>query len=354
MKRQLLEKQTSHLYENPMAHIHGKSGSTKYLLNGIRPINGKKLASLEEIQHLYSHYEEILAETESIVARQHEGKILALGNEESRLAKELQDRIAWRTIEVDTEIDNLNQKITTADGFFAKTGCRVRYWVAVALRNHHIHGQFRNISIDLKNVQHEKAQRIRKKQDVIQWERNNVAQSYKFLKSNETFLIRANGEEDVINALSWLPDDYNVINDVNFKFHPPIYWKKMNEYIITSQIDHIVAGPTGIFLLETKNWKLVDIIQKSDDLVYQVKRANHALWHHIKGHYAWKKSPTIRNVIVSIQGSSSEMKPDKYIDIVNPGRLCDYITRQDPILSDEAVKKFVDIVTGKRLDFPRL
>jgi len=35
----------------------------------------------------------------------------------------------------------------------------------------------------------------------------------------------------------------------------------------SSQIDHIVVGPTGLFLVETKNWKFSDIETKSDKLV---------------------------------------------------------------------------------------
>ena len=34
-----------------MAHIHRISGSTQHLINGTRPIQGKKLATLDEIQH---------------------------------------------------------------------------------------------------------------------------------------------------------------------------------------------------------------------------------------------------------------------------------------------------------------
>ncbi len=51
-----------------MATIHGKSGSTQYLLKGMKPINGKYFSTLAEMQHFYTHYEEILAETETTAA----------------------------------------------------------------------------------------------------------------------------------------------------------------------------------------------------------------------------------------------------------------------------------------------
>jgi hypothetical protein len=61
-----------------MAQIHGISGSTQYLLKGTKPINGKYFTTLDEMQHFYAHYEEILADTQTTVARKQDEKILSL------------------------------------------------------------------------------------------------------------------------------------------------------------------------------------------------------------------------------------------------------------------------------------
>lgn len=52
----------------------------------------------------------------------------------------------------------------------------------------------------------------------------------------------AEGESLTADALSDLPDTYSVFHDLT---HPSI----------GGNIDHIVVGPTGVFALETKNWK---------------------------------------------------------------------------------------------------
>lgn len=52
----------------------------------------------------------------------------------------------------------------------------------------------------------------------------------------------AEGEGLTADALSDLPDTYSVFHDLT---HPSI----------GGNIDHIVVGPTGVFALETKNWK---------------------------------------------------------------------------------------------------
>jgi sulfur relay (sulfurtransferase) DsrC/TusE family protein len=182
---------------------------------------------------------------------------------------------------------------------------------------------------ELRILRNRKERTIANKPSVIAYECQKVVDSHKFLTNNKSFLIGARGEERVISTLSQLSDDYHVLNDVNLRFSRAFRWREMNEYIRTSQIDHVVIGPTGIFLLETKNWKASDIEIKSDDLIYQVRRKNLALWYYLKDYYIFGKTPRVRTVVVSTQGSRSGKKLDKYIDIMSPSQLCEYIARRE-------------------------
>jgi len=327
-----------------MAHIHRISGSTKYLMNGTRSIQGKKLATLAEIQHFYDHYDEILIETQTNITKQQDEIILGLGNDESRLDQELKDTIARQTIEVDRNIDDLNRMIILEKRFFPRTSYRLRHWIEVTLRDRHIHAPCSGIRNKLRMVRERKHYCIINKQSIIQTECYNITSSYEFLKMNESFLIGAHGEETVITALSYLPDEYHVLNDVNLHFQKAIHWHEKDEYIKNCQIDHIIVGPTGIFLVETKNWKSSDIELKSDKLKYQVRRSSLAMWYFLKDFYWRADWPKIRNVIVSINGSPFGWKPDKYIDIVTPYQLCGYITSRKIALSDDAIHKLVGII----------
>lgn len=64
--------------------------------------------------------------------------------------------------------------------------------------------------------------------------------------------IGAEAELAVINQLSHLPNNYYVLNDVHLRLHH--YTKCFDNRIISAQIDHLVVAPTGVFLIETKNW----------------------------------------------------------------------------------------------------
>lgn len=61
----------------------------------------------------------------------------------------------------------------------------------------------------------------------------------KGLRRVESFFRGARGEERVANVLADLPDGYHVFHD----------------FVAGSEhVDHVVAGPAGVFSVETKNW----------------------------------------------------------------------------------------------------
>jgi hypothetical protein len=337
-----------------MAHIFNMSNSTQYLINGMRLIKGKKLTTLDEIQYFYDNYDKILAETQSIISRQHDEIIIGLGNDELRLNRQLQDTIAQLTIEVDKNIDDMNRMSILEKRFFTRISYRLRHWLAVGLRNHHIHAPCTGITNELHTVSDRKNHHINNKQSAIQKEFTNIKSSYDFLKANETYLIGSQGEETVIKALFYLSNEYYVLNDVNLRFHPSLFWNKTGEYIKTCQIDHIVIGPTGIFVLETKNWTPSFIEKNLDLLRWQVNRSDFALKSFILDNYSsFLDRPDIFYILVSVRDKKPEWKLDRFIDVVSPNLLCDFILRMKPTLTEDTMKKFIKIVTNPLYQRPR-
>jgi hypothetical protein len=99
------------------------------------------------------------------------------------------------------------------------------------------------------------------------------------LKENKEFYYGAVGEQQALDELKKLPDSYVVINDYRNAFYNPIHDKRNDDRIYSIQVDHIVIGPTGMFIIETKNWSLESI--NSWDLfspVKQLMRSNYALF----------------------------------------------------------------------------
>jgi hypothetical protein len=80
------------------------------------------------------------------------------------------------------------------------------------------------------------------------------------LERERTDMLRgANGEVAVGLVLSLFPDEFRVINDLTTPF---------------GNLDHVVIGPTGVFVLDTKNWRGVVSADGEGELLVNGKTTN--------------------------------------------------------------------------------
>ena len=165
------------------------------------------------------------------------------------------------------------------------------------------------------------------------------------------FVLGAIGENKVSKELENLSDDYILINDFNCSFHPAIYNQRENDYIKSVQIDHILIAPSGIFLIETKNWS--DDSIKNINLrspISQIKRSSFALFNilnrhstGILGQHHWGKIKLpIRNVIVLI--NQKPLEEFDFVKVLTLKELKNYIEYFKPIFSTSDTKKLADVL----------
>jgi hypothetical protein len=143
------------------------------------------------------------------------------------------------------------------------------------------------------------------------------------------------GEHKVVKELENLSDDNILINDFNLSFHPAIYNKQENDYIKSIQIDHLLVTPSGIFIIETKNWSDKSLL--SLDLrspIQQIKRTSFALFNiliaeasdyriNIKKHHWGDRKIPIRNLIVMTNSKPKE--EFQYVKVLTIGELLGYV-----------------------------
>lgn len=70
--------------------------------------------------------------------------------------------------------------------------------------------------------------------------RRSLARLSALCRQRESMRRGATGELQVGNILKNLPDDFCVVNDLSTSF---------------GNLDHVVVGPTGVFVLDAKNWR---------------------------------------------------------------------------------------------------
>lgn len=102
----------------------------------------------------------------------------------------------------------------------------------------------------------------------------------------------AQAEIKMIELLSKLPDTYYVINDVTLELDKSVFFD--GDWLSSAQIDHLVVGPAGAFVVEVKNWSK-KFTSGGDffDPYKQVKRHNYVCYTLLKRQFEVK----VRNII---------------------------------------------------------
>lgn len=169
-----------------------------------------------------------------------------------------------------------------------------------------------------------------------------------------SFIYGALGEQMVVKALEVLTDEYHLLNDFSVTVSPAIYSKQTNEYIQSIQIDHILVGPSGVFLIETKNWSGKSVDNSSlRSPVLQVQRSGLVMFKlfnkvieenqlRLNSHHWGDKKVSIRNLIVL-----TSAKPEgefQYVKVLTVDELPAYIKYFKRTLSDEEVKRIVELL----------
>lgn len=170
----------------------------------------------------------------------------------------------------------------------------------------------------------------------------------------KSLIYGALGEQKVVKALEVLSDEYILINDFSVSFSPAIYNNQENDYIKSVQIDHILVAPSGIFLIETKNWSeksLENLSLRSP--VQQIRRASFALFKLLNNgmsnyqlsldkHHWGDKKISIKNLIVM-----TNIKPQEefqYVKVLTLNELLGYINYFKPTFSINETQRIADFL----------
>ena len=160
------------------------------------------------------------------------------------------------------------------------------------------------------------------------------------------------GEQKAIELLRRLPDDYYIINDYQRSFHRPLHMKSEDDWIYSIQLDHVVVGPTGVFVIETKYWSPKSIA--SNNLfspVKQLRRGGFALFvlinNGIRGYHAFNNhwgaaQISVGNILLMMNATTNEQF--QFVKILTESNLLDFITRRPAVLSNEQVRCLVEEV----------
>jgi len=148
--------------------------------------------------------------------------------------------------------------------------------------------------------------------------------------------------EDVVKReLHRLPSTYYIFKDVCLSLHRPVNYRKTQESIKFCQIDFVVIGPTGIFIIEAKEWG-EQILKEAKHL--PLKEADKAgLVFYIKTYNRFCRKFPIYNVAVMLQKVPKVQYG--FVSHLSLRELYWFILRREGILSKKKIKQIVRWLT---------
>ena len=177
-----------------------------------------------------------------------------------------------------------------------------------------------------------------------------------------SLFLGAKGEARVSRQLSRLPDDFTIIHDYNLEFTKPLHDRQNDDYIFSIQIDHLVIGPTGIFLIETKHWSKTS--QENRNFfspIRQVKRSNFALFVKLNqaiekgsivafGHHWGLKQISPQNILCFIKHAPSDKF--QHVTILSPDQLSHHILNRKRVFNPPQIHSLVDYILNEESHNP--
>ncbi len=272
------------------ARTYGQSGTLEDLL---KKVDDPKINALEDVLQFRKNYAVVRQKKVSDSIAQVKLQISKMTTEMNQLTLERDEAIKIKSEELNQTISRLESELThpyRQHNFFTDFYYRIKR----RARDQKIKYFKNNFQTILRGVTKDHDKRIASMENKIKYTENhvqaiaedNISRELRRLDElnntieKEKYLIYgAIGETNVINELKKLPKTYHVINDFRADFDPPIYNRSEDDRIYSIQVDSLVVGPTGIFIIETKYWSNKSI--QSNALfspVKQVKRAGFALF----------------------------------------------------------------------------
>jgi len=343
--------------------VYGHSGALEDLL---RKVGDPEINDLEDVLQFRKDYAGVRQKKVDDSIAQVKVHISEMLAEMNRLKLEKEELIKSKSEELNQTITRLHGELTLPDrecNFVTGMYRKIKRWA----QNRKI-GYFKNnFQKILDGVTKDSRNRIESLENKIKFTENNlqrvaeenISSELRRLNEinntleNEKYLIYgAIGETDVINELRKLPKTYHVINDLRAQFNPPIYNRSENDRIYSIQVDSLVVGPTGLFVIETKYWSKKSI--SSETLfspVKQVKRAGFALFVRLNGAVKsgritgmvnnWgERKISLRQIVASV--NDVPHAEFQYVKVLGIEKLNSYITYGKEEFTSEQIQEIVD------------
>jgi len=149
------------------------------------------------------------------------------------------------------------------------------------------------------------------------------------------------GEKIVLKELQKLSDDFHVLCDITLEHPDYISYGGGARNLKSAQIDFVVVGKTGVFVIEVKNWTSKSVENSLEGFTphEQVDRAGLLMYIRLKN--IVRDGVDVKKLLVPLKDNIPYLPEYKHVLVVRPSNLNNFIMTQKESLSYETVNKIV-------------
>ncbi|AKB13599.1 Nuclease-related domain-containing protein [Methanosarcina thermophila] len=162
------------------------------------------------------------------------------------------------------------------------------------------------------------------------------------------------GELEVIKNLENLSESYFLLNDLFLELDEYITFQ--GSKLKSAQIDHLVVGPTGVYVIEVKNWSyeyVQKVFRENSYTPYdQIQRSSYLTYRYLnnlkygnmfqKIYFRLAKDEIEVKSIIAVTGADIPYIKEKHTAVVRSNELSDYIKRGYQILSPDEAREIAE------------
>lgn len=150
------------------------------------------------------------------------------------------------------------------------------------------------------------------------------------------------GEEVIAHWLRGLDASHWVLHDLYIRFDTPV--TLFGDQVFGAQIDHIVVGPSGVMVIDTKNWSRAYACRGGvRDPYEQAATAAHIVRCTLR---EFGLEGPVRGAVAAC-GHLPKRRSDTWVSVVRPDTILESITRSTPCLAPSDVAAIVEALTQR-------
>lgn len=326
-----------------MAVIHGESGAWKDARAPLHRV-GLYPETPEGVRELHGPLEQAWIESESSAVAAYEETTQRLARHVELSHTEYLAALSRAQAEYDARQTAMNQQLQ-AGNLAPGVARSILKWfrnIPLSLRKRHMQFQHDRHLTSLDQIpkdaqaaqQRHLASRARFLDEYRLPYRQRLDAVNQVLNSNE--YAGAIGELDVLYHLQRLPDDFALFADVRLEYKRYLYYE--SEHLKTAQIDFVVIGPPGVFLIEVKQWSRAFTDSGTfHDPYKQSDRASYLCYKMLKEAGLQTKVRTI----IATQSQLPAKPANSYVKVLASHGVCGYIRYFKPALDAERVAQLM-------------